>query len=114
MKTESKGISSRWVYLALTPVSLLIPILHLLLVDDLIEQYRYPYGLMPGHLLFFRWFGELARGGPVILLSLFALSWKYKGLSDAVAIARVLVSFYVLTVLYAGYGCLLVCFTLGH
>ena len=114
MKNESKGTSTRWVYLALIPVSLLIPVMHVLLVDNVLEHHRYPWGMMPSHLLFLRSFGELARGGPVILLGLFALSWKYKGLNGPVAIARVSILFYVMTVLYAGYGCLLIWMALAQ
>ena len=108
MKIEAKYISPRWVYLALLPVSLLIPIMHFLLVDNALEIHRYPWGMMPSHLLIFRWFGQLARGGPIILLGLFSLSWKYKGLNDSAAIVRITILFYVLTVLYACYGCLLI------
>ena len=107
MKTKGKAISPRWMYLALLPVSLLIPVMHFLLIDKVLEHHRYPWGMMPSHFLFLRWFGELARGGPIILLGLFAFSWKYKGLNEPVAMARVSTLFYVLTVLYAGYGCLL-------
>jgi hypothetical protein len=95
-------------YPVLLPASLLIPVLHFLLLDDMLERHRYPWGLMPSDLLLFRHLGQVARCGPIILFGFFALSWKYQKLNHPVAIARVSALFYVLTVLYACYGCLII------
>lgn len=105
-------INPKWTYLLLMPFSMMIPLMHLLLIDDILEQQRLPWGLMPSHLLIFRWCGEIAWVGPFVLLGLFALSWKFKALAGRTAIAGTSMLYYILTVFYASYACLLISVTL--
>ena len=105
MRLRDKALSPRWAYFLLFLVSLLIPSIHTFLIDHQLEQHRYPWGLMPSFLLFIRWFGQMARCGPVIALGLFACSWKFKGLNSPEAIARLSLLFYVFTTIFACYCC---------
>ena len=108
MKLRDIALSPRWGYVLLFLISLIIPLIHTLLVDGELEHHRYSWGLMPAELLFIRWFGQMARFGPVIALALLACSWKFKNLNSPAAIARVSVAFYFLTTLFAGYCCALI------
>jgi hypothetical protein len=55
--------------IALTLVSLGIPLFHFRMLAELLESTRPHWGLMPAHYLFLRQFGELSACVPVLLVA---------------------------------------------
>jgi hypothetical protein len=89
-------------------VSLLVPIVHFRYVDAQLETTRYSWGLMPAHFLFLRWFGQTSVTASVVLLALFAASWRFARLRSPAVVLVVSAGLFVFASLYAAYGSLLV------
>ena len=90
-------------YVMMFLASLAIPAVHLLVVSSALERTRYSWGLMPGHVLMLKWFGQLCACGPVIVAVLFALSWRKPILNTAEVLSRVAVGFYVVAAFYGAW-----------
>lgn len=89
-------------------VSLLVPICHFWYVDAQLETTRYSLGLMPADLLFLRWFGQISIAASVVILALFAASWRFARLRSPAVVLVVSAGLFVFASLYAAYASLFV------
>jgi len=62
---------ARAAFLFLLLLSCALPLLYYRLLDQGIEAVRYPWGLLPAHFLFLRYFGQLSTCFPVAIASAF-------------------------------------------
>ena len=64
-------------YLVLLLSSLGVPVLHYYLADKAIEHTRMATGLLPAHMLFWRWFEKFSWALPVVAIAFLLLSLRY-------------------------------------
>lgn len=96
-------VSPRWSYLAVVAVASAVPAFHYGILDQELEYHRYPWGLMPAHLLGLRHLALVAMHGPVIAAGMFLASWKFMHLDSYAYVLRVAVLCLVLATCYAAY-----------
>jgi hypothetical protein len=111
MKTGDE-MQTRRGYVMMLLASLAIPLVHFLVMQPALERTRYPWGLMPGHFLMLKWFGQLAAWGPVVLGLLLVLSWRKEAVRSPAFLCRVAVAFYVLAAFYGAFCALVLCTTI--
>ena len=103
-------------YLTLLVLSLGVPLLHHYQTDRAIEAMRpaikledgsYAPTLMPAHILFLRWLGQLSSVVPAGLLIAFALSFWRESFARSAALCFIAICQCAFTTIYALYSILL-------